>query len=63
MARQKSKRPTPLAKSEDAALDRLRNDLGDSSDEEEARNPMEQASDVSIHCVASGQSRYFVNPF
>ena len=46
MARQKSKRPTPLAKSEDAALDRLRNDLGDSSDEEEARNPMEQASDV-----------------
>ena len=43
-ARQKTSKPTPLAKSEDAALDRLRNDLGDSSDEDEARNPMEQAS-------------------
>ena len=44
LARQKSSRPTPLAKSDEAALDRLRGDLNDSSDEEEARNPMEQAS-------------------
>ena len=44
LARQKSSRPTPLAKTEEAALDRLRSDLNDSSDEEEARNPMEQAS-------------------
>ena len=43
LARQKSSRPTPLAKSDEAALDRLRSDLNDSSDEEEARNPMEQA--------------------
>ena len=47
MARQKSTKPTPLAKSEDAALDRLRSDLIDSSDEEDARNPMGQASP---HC-------------
>ena len=48
MARQKSSRPTPLAKSEDAALDRLRSDLLDSSDEEESRNPMEQARQYSM---------------
>ena len=52
MARQKSTKPTPLAKSEDAALDRLRSDLIDSSDEEDARNPMEQASPQYVHtCV------------
>ena len=44
LARQKSSRPTPLAKSDEAALDRLRGDLNDSSDEEEARNPMEQVN-------------------
>ena len=44
LARQKSSRPTPLAKSDDKTLDRVRSDLMDSSDEEEAMNPMEQAS-------------------
>ena len=44
LARQKSSKPTPLAKSDDRSIDRVRSDLMDSSDEEEAMNPMEQAS-------------------